>query len=157
VSIAGGATVLANPLLNVDDNAGATMAGLMVETGGSINLLVTGLGTLSLPNINSFSGGLTMNMGGSSLGGTVTSVGTVTTSNAGSLGTGTLTIDNGAFVAGAALPVVNSVVLNAGTGALVGLGSNTITISGPITENGNTTSINGNVVVASTAPISGSG
>ena len=63
ITFAGTTTLLASTTLTVNDTAGATLAGTITESGGSLALTVAGTGELTLPNPNVYSGGTTLNAG----------------------------------------------------------------------------------------------
>jgi autotransporter-associated beta strand protein len=113
-------------VLTVGNNdAGGTLSHLFQNTNGTLALIKTGAGNLTLPAANTFSGGFTNN-----------GTGNVYPQNDAALGTGPVFFNAGQIYPTATVTFANPLTLNGSTLRIGGAGGKTITWNGPVTATG---------------------
>ncbi|MBE7190285.1 autotransporter-associated beta strand repeat-containing protein, partial [Jatrophihabitans endophyticus] len=121
------------------DNTSTAFAGVLQNTNGTLGLIKTGAGTLTLTGANTYTGGTTLTAGTLSVGvDTVGAPGAITSS---AIGTGTLTFTGGTLRAGGAYTLANAATVNM-TGGTIDTNNNRFTLSGPIGGPGALTVVN---------------
>jgi autotransporter-associated beta strand protein len=147
ITFSGTTTLLGNGAVTANDISGTTLAGNILESGGTRTLTAQGTATLTLTNPNVFSGGVTLNTG------TATGLGTLTPASSAVLGTGALTLTAGALQAAAPLTLTNPVTINNTGVTPVAFAGSPITVTGAVSVTGgptlllmaNTTTLGGGV------------
>ncbi len=157
ISFSGVTTMLGSSTLTINDWAGVTL-GTVTEAGGALSMTVNGLGTLTLTNASSFTGGVIENLG------TASQLGTLALANAGALGSGTYVFNTGVLLASGALTLNNTInIATLATTPTVFAGS-TLTLNGSLNMSAlgaanisvnNTTTVNGIVTGAHTFALIG--
>ena len=138
LTFASPATLSASATLTVNNST--TFGGIVTGATGS-TLTLAGLGTIVFGETNALGGPVVVNMSSGAFAGVGGVFGTVVVGSNNALGTGTLTLTGGAIQSGSSTGVTlaNAVTMSAGTDTIALTGTNPLTFSGTVNNNGATT------------------